>query len=60
MGVSLNDIGKFVSTVGFPVAVAGYLLVRLNGKFDRLAHAVEQNTEALHKFIRSHARLQKK
>jgi len=42
--MSLEQIGELVKDVGFPVAVATFVLVRLNGKMDRL-------TEALYKLI---------
>jgi len=41
----MQEIGQFISTVGFPVAVASYLLWRMNGKMDRL-------TQAIHKLIK--------
>lgn len=37
-----DAIGRFVSTVGFPAAVAIFVLVRLNGKLDRVAGAMER------------------
>lgn len=40
----LNEIANFIKEVGFPVAVASFVLFRLNGKLDRL-------TQALHKII---------
>lgn len=42
----LQEAGRFVSTVGFPVAVASFFLWRMNGKLGRLATAVEENTTA--------------
>lgn len=36
----MHEVGEFISTVGFPVAVAGFLLWRLNGKMDRLTNAI--------------------
>jgi len=42
--MSLEEFGALVKEVGFPIAVAGWVLWRLNGKMDRLS-------EALHKLI---------
>lgn len=36
----LDEVGRFITTVGFPVAVASFLLWRLNGKMDRLTNAI--------------------
>jgi hypothetical protein len=38
----LNEIGQFISTVGFPIAVASYFIWRMNGKIDRLTNAIEK------------------
>ena len=37
----LQEIAEFIQAVGFPVAVAGFLLWRMNGKLDRLTRAIE-------------------
>lgn len=31
---------QWVKEVGFPIAIAAFVLIRLNGKFDRLSNAV--------------------
>lgn len=38
----LNEIGQFISAVGFPIAVASYFIWRMNGKLDRLTRAIER------------------
>lgn len=43
----LDDIGRFISTVGFPVAVATFVLVRMNGKLDRLIKALDRLTHIM-------------
>jgi len=46
----LDPVGRFISTVGFPITVALFVLVRLNGKLARLDHliaATKHNTKAL-------------
>ncbi len=36
-----------VTNLGFPIAVAIFVLVRLNGKLDKLARTIERNTRAV-------------
>ena len=43
----MDDLGRFISTVGFPVAVATFLLIRMNGKVDRLVDAINKLTDHL-------------
>lgn len=50
-----SAVGHFVKDLGFPILVAFFVLVRLNGKMDRLAlalgrleHAVNNLTHAMH------------
>ena len=45
----LEQIGDFVSTVGFPVAVAGFLLWKMNGKLERLTSVIEKLIETLNR-----------
>lgn len=40
----LEDIGNLVAQVGFPVAVAGFLLWRLNGKVESMTKALDALT----------------
>lgn len=42
----MEDVVTLIERVGFPVFVAGFVLIKLNGKMDRL-------TDAIHKLIRS-------
>ena len=37
----LEEIAQFIQAVGFPVAVAAFLLWKMNGKLDRLTEAVD-------------------
>ena len=36
----MNEVIALIKEVGFPIAVAAYVLVRLNGKLDRLTTAI--------------------
>ena len=36
-----------IQTIGFPVAVAGFVLYRLNGKFDRLIETITALRETI-------------
>jgi len=38
---------NFIKEVGFPIAVAAYVLVRLNGKMDRVVSALQELTRAI-------------
>lgn len=40
----MEDIAQFISTVGFPVAVASFLLWRMNGKLDGMTKALRDLT----------------
>jgi hypothetical protein len=40
------DLMNFIGNVGFPIAVAAYLLMRLEGKMDKLTEAVVALKEA--------------
>ena len=43
------DLLDAVANVGFPIAVAGYLLLRIENKMDKLTEAVGQLTAVLQK-----------
>lgn len=43
----MNDLVNIVSTVGFPIAVAGYLLLRQEGKMDKLTEAITSLTNKI-------------
>ncbi len=56
----MDDIAQFISTVGFPVAVASFLLWRMNGKLDGMTSALRDltrlNRATLRHTIRQHRR----
>ena len=43
----MEDVIAVIERVGFPVVVAGFVLFRLNGKFDRLRESIEELTRTL-------------
>lgn len=51
--VTIEAIGRFIATVGFPTAIAVYLIRwvsgSLNGKLDRLSSSVDRNTTSVDK-----------
>lgn len=53
--VTVDAIGRFIATVGFPTALAVYLVRwvsgSLNGKLDRLANSVDKLTERIDRLI---------
>jgi hypothetical protein len=38
----MEDFLKAIANVGFPIAVAGYLLIRVENKMDSLAASINQ------------------
>jgi hypothetical protein len=38
----MDDFLKMVSNLGFPIAVATYLLIRIEGKLDKLSTSINQ------------------
>ncbi len=56
----MEDIAQFISTVGFPVAVASFLLWRMNGKLDGMTKALDAlarlNRASLRHAIHQHRR----
>lgn len=38
----MEDFLKAVANVGFPIAVAAYLLIRIEGKLDSLSSSINQ------------------
>ena len=40
--ISLEEFLKAVGNVGFPIAVAAYLLIRIEGKLDNLSASIKQ------------------
>lgn len=47
----LNTFLTLAKEVGFPVFVAGYVLVRLNGKMDRLTNALHLLTHRVDRLL---------
>ena len=45
----MEKILEAVANVGFPIAIAMYLLVRIEVKFDRLSISIEKLTNVLNK-----------
>lgn len=43
----LQEIGDLVATLGFPIVVALFVLVRMNGKFDRLRDSIDRLIQTL-------------
>jgi hypothetical protein len=44
---SLKTFSEFIQSVGFPIAVAAFVLVRLNGKLQKLVEAVDRLTDRI-------------
>jgi hypothetical protein len=38
----MDEFIKFISNLGFPIAVATYLLIRIEGKLDKLSTSINQ------------------
>jgi hypothetical protein len=38
----MEDLLKAIADVGFPIAVAAYLLIRIEGKLDNLSNSINQ------------------
>lgn len=43
----MEDVIALVERVGFPIVVALFVLVRLNGKFDKLRESIEKLIRSL-------------
>ncbi|MBC7195129.1 MAG: YvrJ family protein [Caldisericia bacterium] len=43
----MEDLLKLIGQVGFPIVVATYLLIRNNGKIDKLKEAILELKEAI-------------
>lgn len=41
-GFAMEELIKAVANVGFPIAVAAYLLIRIEGKIDKLTTSINQ------------------
>lgn len=47
MELTIEDLLKLIGQVGFPIVVATYLLIRNNGKIDKLKEAILELKEAI-------------
>lgn len=45
--MGMDQLGELIKDVGFPIAVAAWVLVRLNGKMDRLSDALHSLIDTL-------------
>lgn len=45
--LTIEDLLKLIGQVGFPIVVASYLLIRNNGKMDKLKDAIIELKEAI-------------
>jgi len=45
--LNLDKLIQYVSQVGFPIVVASFLLLRTNGKMDKLKEAILELKEAV-------------
>lgn len=45
----MDEVIQLVGNLGFPIAVTYYLLVRIEGKLEALAHAIDELTDYLAK-----------
>lgn len=47
MELTIEDLLRLIGQVGFPIVVASYLLIRNNGKMDKLKEAILELKEAI-------------
>lgn len=47
----MTDLVAFIKDVGFPIAVAAWVLIRLNGKVGKLADAMTTLATTMERFI---------
>ncbi len=47
MELNLDKLIQYISQVGFPIVVASFLLLRTNGKMDKLKEAILELKEAV-------------
>lgn len=50
-GETMDEIVQLINTIGFPIAIAVYLLVFQDKKLSALQAAIENNTKVLTKLI---------
>ena len=46
----MDELFNLIANVGFPIAVAGYLLIRIESKIDSMTVAITQLTSAVDAF----------
>ena len=47
MEINIDKLIQYISQVGFPIVVASFLLLRTNGKMDKLKEAILELKEAV-------------
>ncbi len=47
MEINIDKLIQYISQVGFPIVVASFLLIRTNGKMDKLKEAILELKEAV-------------
>jgi len=45
--INIDKLIQYISQVGFPIVVASFLLIRTNGKMDKLKEAILELKEAV-------------
>ena len=45
--ITFKELLSLIGNVGFPIVVASYLLIRTNGKMDRLKDAIHELSESI-------------
>jgi len=45
--INIDKLIQYISQVGFPIVVASFLLLRTNGKMDKLKEAILELKEAV-------------
>lgn len=53
--MSVPEVVEVVKSVGFPIAVAGFVLWKLNGKMERVALALEKLEHAMNNLLHHEA-----
>ena len=43
----MGELIEFIERLGFPIAVAAFVLFRMNGKFDRLRESIDKLIRSL-------------
>ena len=47
MEINIDKLIQYISQLGFPIVVASFLLIRTNGKMDKLKEAILELKEAV-------------